>query len=346
MKNLPPLAKAGWLAIALALVFVLGWEYYLRSQGYRLSYNNNEPLWAYQRSRVYLPPDKATVFIGSSRIKFDLDIPTWEQQTGESAIQLAMEGTSPRQMLKNLGDDEAFRGKLVVDVTEDLFFSPDGQRPDAGAVKSIKYYQQESPTQKFGFQVNRLAESGFVFLESRSFSVKALLDDLHLPNRKGVFDMPQFPKKFTTVAFSRQTSFTEAFVADTALQNKVKTIWTIYGTFSKQKGVGGDTLDAIFKQVAVAVAKIKERGGNVVFVRTPSNNPELENEKIRYPRPLYWDRLLKESHCEGIHFEDYPVTAHFTCPEWSHLTPSDGRLYTAALAGILKKEKNWFTPPH
>lgn len=342
MKPILPLAKAGLLALAVAAIFLIGLELYWRGQGYELSYNNNEAQWADKRAEVYQPAEKTTVFIGSSRIKFDLDIPTWERTTGEQAVQLALEGTSPRQILNDLADDKNFRGKLVVDVTEGLFFAPDGTRPDNRANESIAYYRKISPTQRFGFQVNRLMESAFVFLDSKQFSVKALLDDLPLPPRPGVFMYPAFPKKFVTVAFNGQTTMTDAFVADTSMRNKMIGIWMRFGGSASSQGVGGDTLRGIMAGTKTAVAKIQARGGKVVFVRTPSSGGVLAAETTQYPRALYWDRLLSETGCQGIHFQDYPAMAHFECPEWSHLAVADGKAFTGELAGILK-QKNWFS---
>jgi hypothetical protein len=61
------------------------------------------------------------IFIGSSRIKFDLDIPTWESLNGEKAIQLALVGTSPDYCWKDLANDKNFSSQLVMDVPV-LFF--------------------------------------------------------------------------------------------------------------------------------------------------------------------------------------------------------------------------------
>ena len=73
--------KSLWRAAILMLVLVVlvigGWELYLRSSGVTISYDNGKELWADKRAMVYEPADKATVFLGSSRIKYDLDIPTW-----------------------------------------------------------------------------------------------------------------------------------------------------------------------------------------------------------------------------------------------------------------------------
>jgi hypothetical protein len=112
--NQHPLLKAGILTLVVVTLFLGGWEVYCRSQGFETFYDDNDALWADKRAKVYAPSDKATVFIGSSRIKFDLDIPTWEKIAGEEAIQLAIVGSSPRPVLEDLANDENFKGKLLI----------------------------------------------------------------------------------------------------------------------------------------------------------------------------------------------------------------------------------------
>jgi hypothetical protein len=64
-------------------------------------------------------------------------------------------------------------------------------------------------------------------------------------------------------------------------------------------------------------------------------------EQHMYPRKAYWDRLLVETGCKGIYFEDYPELSKLQCPEFSHLTPNDAVTYTTNLVGILEKDKGW-----
>ena len=103
------LSKAALLMLCIVVISLISWEYFWRHKGYNLGYNDDEGLWMKNRAKVYEPADKATVFIGSSRIKFDLDIPTWEKTTGEKAVQLALHGSCPRLALDNLADDENFK---------------------------------------------------------------------------------------------------------------------------------------------------------------------------------------------------------------------------------------------
>lgn len=328
--------------LLLVAVSLFAWEYSWRSKGFSLGYNDDEALWAKNLALIYQPQESSTVFIGSSRIQFDLDIPTWEKTTGEHAVQLALHGSCPRLALDNLANDEKFKGKLIIDVTESLFFSP-GE--DGEMKKRVKYVKDATPAQKASVQVGFGLESQFIFLDKDMFSLNALLTDLRIPNRKGVWPDGIFPKKFSYVNFRRQEIMTEEFTKDTSMQNQVTGLWTMWGALSKDHGVSGDTLQKIFNEIQTSVAKIKARGGQVLFIRTPSSGGYWANEPIQYPRTEYWDKLLTITRCSGIHFTEYPALKDLKCPEWSHLKRSDAILYTKGLIGILEEQK-WFTHTH
>ena len=314
---------------------------HLRNQGNKVSYDDNEALWADKRAMVYEPSDRATVFAGSSRIKYDLDISTWVALTGQQAIQLANVGSNPRLVLKDLANDENFKGKLIVDVTEGVFFSEQSFY-DWRTKKKIAYYKDRTPTQRFSFQVDHVLESQFVFLDQDNFSINAMLDNMHIPSRPGIFPGLFFPIGFTPVNFERQSYMTPEFVADTNQQNAVKGIWA-YGMLRKaDHQMSSDQLDSIFNSVKSDIDKIRARGGDVMFVRPPSSGPLKEAELKGFPRAAYWDRLLTFTRCKGIHYADYPATADLICPEWSHLCPADAVIYTKSLVKALKEEKNWF----
>jgi len=139
--------KACLFSLVIIGISLISWEYYLRNKGYQISYDDGKEFWAHERSKVYQHKDKITVFIGSSRIKYDLDSDIWMTETGERPIQLACVGSTPISVLADLAADEKFKGKLIIDVTEKLFFNFDGRpydRPNAG----IKYIEEETYAQK------------------------------------------------------------------------------------------------------------------------------------------------------------------------------------------------------
>lgn len=323
--------------MALLVVVVIGsWELYLRHTGVTISYDNGKELWADKRAMVY--ESNATVFIGSSRIKYDLDIDTWAKVTGRKAIQLAVEGTSPVPALEDFGNDARFKGKLVVDVTEGLFFSPGGAGNGNDQRENIAYYKSRTPAQRASFILNHALESGFVFLDRDFLSINAELDKLRIPNRPGVFVFPNFPKAFSYCSFDRQDKMADKFLTDTSLQHQVQQNWVFVMTMGKMASHDGPSpVPGILQSVKKAVDKIKARGGEVVFVRTPCSGPMREGEEHAFPRAKLWDALLATTHCPGIYYSDYPATAHFVCPEWSHLKPTDAVLYTQALITELPK---------
>lgn len=339
--NEKSLLKSAILTLVIVVTVVLSFEIYLRNKGVVIDYDDGPPLWSNNRAMVYEPSDKAIVFIGSSRIKYDLDQATWNSLTQVHPIQLAIEGSCPRPVLEDLANDPNFKGKLIIDVTEGLFFSmapPNMKTANA----DVKYFHDRTPAQRASFEINKVLESQFVFLNKDYFSLNAQLDGLGIQNRLGVFEMPFFPRNFSMITFGRQHYMSDEFVANTAERNHVKANWVFFAKMAMSAPpTPPKVYDEIFKKVKESINKIKARGGEVVFVRTPSSGDYYKGESIGFPRDKFWDRLLKETDCTGIHFMDYPAMDHFDCPEFSHLKLSDARVFTKSFFNELSKQKGF-----
>ncbi|ARK12752.1 hypothetical protein A6C57_21765 [Fibrella sp. ES10-3-2-2] len=338
-------AKAAWLTLGLVLAFVAGWELYWRSQHLELSYNDDESMWASKRKLIYESSPTRPVVIGSSRIKFDLDLPTWARIVGEKPIQLSIEGTSPRPILTDLGNDPDFKGILIVDVTELLFFTPDGSFPEKEAIKRVTAYPNWSLSQQASFQINKMLESNFLFLDEVNLSLNPLLNLLPIPTRPGVWGGPQFPREFMSVDQDRQTRMTDAFVASIALHNTVKKVWLDVGAHSPPTAVAGPALQTILDATKRSVDQIRARGGQVIFIRTPSQGAMWAAEKKMYPRAQYWEKLLAYTQSPGVYFEDYPALNDVYCPEWSHLAPKGAIKFTEGLIPIIAQKTGWLLGP-
>jgi len=341
MKQKRLFLKAGILAIVLVTLTVASWEMYVRQQGRGISYDDGGSLWSEKRKQVYEPIDKATVFIGSSRIKYDLDIPTWQKITGNGAIQLANVGSSPLPMLYDLADDPNFKGKLVVDVTEFLFFSNAPyvyQTPQ----QVLDYHKKETPAQKFSSVVNNVLESNLALLDKEEYSLNGLLGDLKIADRAGVYAAPNFPADFTPVTADRQSYMTDRLVKDPNMVKQVTDVWAMFGKMAATMPPITDVaIDTVIASVKASCDKIKARGGHVIFVRTPSSGPLRAMEKMAFPREKFWDKMLAVTGCEGIHFEDYNEIAHYECPEFSHLSVPQAVSFTKSFINILQ-DKGWF----
>jgi hypothetical protein len=344
--QLNSLTKAFLLTCLLVICFAVALEYYWRDRGFGTTQNDDKVLWTSKRKELDRFPENATVFIGGSRIKFDLDIPTWENLTGGKVIQLAMVGTPARPVLHHLANESDFKGNLIIDVTEGQFFTMDSSHREKSAIESLAYYKGETPAQKASASINYALESNLVFLEEGLFSLGALLNDDVVPHRPGVFTFPVFPKEFASTWENRQTFMTEKFLNDTSLQNKQTNIWKMImiGGMKRFPAMKDPETGILLAQFKKSIDKIRARGGNVLFVRPPSSGPLWETESEVYTREKYWDRILKETNTPGIHFADYPEIAHFVCPEMSHLGGKDVVTYTEHLVRILQTEKGWTFP--
>ena len=336
-----PLLKSSLLTLVLVLTFIVGWELYWRNQNLGLSFNDDESLWAHTRKEIYHSSPSRPVIIGSSRVKFGIDLATWEAATGEKPIQLALVGTAPRPLLTDLANDPNFKGTLIIGVTEGLFFTPDGSFPEREATKRVDFYPKWSLSQQISFHINRVLEPRLCFLDEQRLALRPLLTNLPIPPRPGTWGGPKFPREFSVTTFDRQDVMTDAMVADTAIQHQVQAVWLDIGAHSPKQTMPDAMLTGILNSVKKSIDQIRARGGQVVFVRMPSDGPFYEVEKMSHPREKYWDRLLSHTRTPGIYFADYPALSKYRCPEWSHLTPKDAVTFTQDFIPILQQKTGW-----
>jgi hypothetical protein len=96
-------------------------------------------------------------------------------------------------------------------------------------------------------------------------------------------------------------------------------------------------VDTQITRATAAVATLRARGVEVLFVRMPSIGPFYAMEEKVLPRARTWDVLLQRTHAPGIHFMDYPQLQGYQQPEWSHLSAPEAKRFTAALAPIVEQ---------
>lgn len=338
-----PIPSAHWRAVGLMTLLIVcaffaAWETWWRSEGYGPSYEVNKELWTLNREKVGRGQGDQTVTVGSSRILFDFDLDMWRQANpGSRPIALAIAGTGPLPVLHDLASDESFRGTLICGVTEGLFFLPPPAPPVEEAAGFVEYSHRVSPARRAGLYLSIPFESAFASLNKEDLSLTQLIRRwLPLKDRPEARLMPPLPPYFASIEFDWRNKMWERMETDPVLQQKVQQVWLPW--FLMGPPFGGPGLDGLLESVAADVARIRERGGQVVFVRSPSTGQLREIERERWPRETYWDRLLEVTGAPGIHFEDHEELMEFDCPEWSHLTRSDAVSFTRRLARIYRDE--------
>jgi len=326
------------LAVVLAAVGVGAWEAYWRGpQQYEASYRNSDSQWAEARRRVDAGERNATVFIGSSRTQFDIDLDVWEEETGVHGIQLALEGSNALPILTDIAADEDFRGLLVVGLTPPLVFLPGiGLRADA-----VQRYYDETPSQWMGNKLSYPLERTFAFytIDTKLFTV--LVRQAWWPDRPGLpFQQPEV-RKIEHMRRDRQANLWNRVEDDPEFNAIVTGTWQVILENlppPPPEDIAQAAFEALLEQVAGDVAKIRERGGEVVFIRPPSSDWFREFERQASPRDRVWEPIVGVAEAVGVHFEDYPELSDVRTPEWSHISSRDKARWTRALVHILKQQ--------
>jgi hypothetical protein len=322
------------LAALLALTLLVAWEWYWRDFGVRPSYRNSDGSWAVQRRRIDEGEGGKTVLIGSSRVLFDVQLPVWEKIAGERPIQLALEGTSAVPVLEDLADDPNFKGRLLVGVAPELFFSGFAYRG-----KAIGFYHKESPSQRIGHWISMHFLEPYLAFDDPDFALAAVVRRQEWPIRPGMRPSHAVRKLAVSDA-DRNTHMWDKVENDPEYRALMRQIWT--EDLSEPPPPDMDTpeklqkvIDAQIDRAVKAVTKLRARGVRIVFVRPPSTGFYLQWETRVMPREKTWDPLLKKTGLPGIHFQDYPQLQGFEQPEWSHIKTSDAQKFTAALTPLV-----------
>jgi hypothetical protein len=326
-------------ALIMTLLMLGAWEWHWRAFGVEPSIANSDALWATQRRRIdHGEGDGATVLIGSSRMLFDLQLPVWQQLSGTRPIQLALEGTSPMFALEDLADDPNFRnGRLLVGVAPDIFFSGFAYR---GGV--LKYTRKQSPSQRVGQWLSMHFVEPFLAFDDPDYALPTVLERQDWwPVRPGMHPRKDVRKLMVVVDEDRASHIWDKLEKDPAYAALAQSIWAQH--FEPGPGMPSPaelrkTIDEQIARAAVAVAKLRKRNVELIFVRTPSAGGYLAFEDKVFPRAKTWDMLLAKTGAPGVHFQDHPELQGFWLPEWSHLAARDAVRFTAALYRIIEHD--------
>jgi hypothetical protein len=344
VREIPHVPWRGLLAaVTLLSACALGaWELYSRAHGFAPTLNDTPDLWA--QSRAAVKPD-SLVLIGTSRMLFDMDLDVLERGLGRRPTQLAIVGSSPFPILQDLANDESFHGTVLLDIVPAMYLAPGGP-PIEASQKALHRYHTQNYSQRWGQSLAMMLEQHVAFLKQDSLTLGKLLEALPIPNRANAMIGPALPPYFYTLDQDRRARMApEAAVVGSPLQQRVSTGWLplfslppppSFIPLEKFQQMMGLAVEARFKDTAQLVAKIRQRGGKVVFLRLPVSGPLVAREEQLAPRTGTWDRLVRENNVPAIHFAEHAELSAFECPEWSHLSAPDSVEFTRRLVPHLQ----------
>jgi hypothetical protein len=334
------LKQTFFIAVLLGILSVTAWELYWRSQGLKPNLDDNKNLWANQREKLETNTDNSVVFIGSSRILYDIQLDIWREQTKTEPIMLAAQGSSPIPVFKDIIENTDFNGTLVVGVTHFLLFSTLSSKSDFISRPEflVDYHKNRTYAQRINHKLSVPLQKNLAFIRDgdeawdSDVDLKTLIKNSFEDKRAG----PLYPpfNNFEEITEDRHMKMPEIMVTDTAYANTVKHVWKtlLSGDFPPPDK---DGTMAAFEELS---KKFKDRGGNLILVRCPSSGMFKDIESKAFPREEYWEPLVEKSGAKGYNYLDYEQFQNLFLPEWSHLATKDAQFFTKELIKLMESD--------
>ena len=314
------------LAIGMALALLLSAEAFLRTQRFLPSAPDDRPMWAFERSRVYGDhPRDVIVLVGASRIRLGIDTETLRREfPGVRVVMLALNGTAPYAMLRDLTQDERFNGVVIYDLME----RSERLQTMRDAKSWVEYYHSQSLDRRY-HGLFRSAYLGRLVMFSPEFDPKGLLRDLiqkrelprpgfvqYLPDRAG-----RARPELLSHPFDEQTN-TKGFEP---LLRRART------------ESGPEEWMSFRQDVERDATKLKGRGGDVVFLRMPSSGALWVLDEQYFPKAQFWDRMAAMTSFPTVHFKTMIGAEDWELYDGSHLDHRQSARFTATLANELRR---------
>ncbi|WP_257455070.1 hypothetical protein [Archangium lipolyticum] len=321
------LGRVWWVALLAAGVLLAGAEWGWRVRGFQPSVKDTPELWSLERARASEGDGSAVVMLGSSRFQVGLVPEVLSQALGGARVmQLSISGSSSLPVLEDLAADERFRGLVLCEVSPTLFFSVEPNEVRARPASYVARHAHRTFVEDWETALRLPFQEHLVVLLS-AVQPKGVLHHL-LVNRT----LPPPPLNRTRADRHQPSHFEGVDVA--ALRHA----WERRYQDAHGRTPEAAELEALLERVSAQVERIRSRGGEVVFVRMVSSGTVRRIEDTRYPRALYWERLLERTGSQGLSFEDSPALARFECPDGSHLDSRAATGFTHLLGQELLRQ--------
>ncbi|HRA80805.1 MAG TPA: hypothetical protein PL024_04810 [Thauera sp.] len=342
------LSAAALLSFAVATAF----EVRLADLGYRPTARDSAARWLAERARASRLGEQALILIGASRIQLGLDMDALREGTGLEPVMLALDGSGSDPVLEGLSRDPTIRGTILVDYYDHAVgvFGDAAEKRQrlyeasaihAGFWQKPAEYSEELLTRMLRERLRIYADGATPIQSVQRRLLSSATSTQYLvtrPDRSRVADysLAQIPS-----AYYRRAA---RMLGGEAEQLNVRAPG-IEETLSRQVAsiapVDNTGFLASARALADMSARIRSRGGNVVFIAMPSSGMVREIETRRRPYALFWEPFMRLPGIAGVHSAYEPELKGFTCPDGSHLDMRDRVAYTHALIGVLKRKGLW-----
>lgn len=341
-----------WLALLagaalLCLVAAAAMEWRLDTLGYRPTARDSEARWQAARARAARLGERALILVGASRFQLGLDLDVLRRETGLEPVQLALDGSGGEPILAGLAKDPEIRGTVLVEYYDHAVGARGGvagdmQRRYERSAGRTRFWKRPAANAEA-----RLAEWLHERLRATSDGANPLasLRWRILPSAEARQYLITRPDRSRLADYAKVDipAFYYRRVARTLGEDVDPNAPDAGTVLARRVAALGPAAAAGFAEAArtagALAARIRARGGKVIFVAMPSSGLVREIEQRRYPRERFWERFLQEADVTGIHAAIEPGLIEFACPDGSHLDMRDRAAFSLALAAALRRHE-------
>ncbi len=320
--------KQWLLSLCLLGCLLLFSELFWRDKEFEPLVKDSQILWSSLRNQVY--GEKKIVVLGASRAYLGLDLKVLRQEFPEyDIVQLSSAGRNPNYTLKDLVDDPEFTGIILCSMRSDWLLP----RNHKGQKRLVDFYRKQffslsNLQRRLKTSIEAFLQGSLVTL-SPELRLALLLKTDFNPSPKPLY---RGPDRSARTYYSKMPPWVLKRLRKRKYKIEIK---PRQPTSSYQAA----NFERVARQDLKGLnAKLRKRGGRIVFLRFPTSGKYWESDERCFPKKRFWDKIGKWSTVPTIHFKDYPELDQFECPDTSHLDANDAPVFTKHLVHIIKQK--------
>ncbi len=300
------------------------WEYALRERDYLPSVDDSHELWSWYRAQIQ--GERSLVLLGASRMLLDIDMATLRARYDSwRVLQLGVNGRYPLLVLKDLANDQSFRGIVIISLNVEAL---EPQYRDMQGEYLDYYYQHSTLNNRLNSRIGAGLQGRLVSLHPL-LRLQTLLD---FKVRHGHLPAP----------FYVRTLADRSFVGDYRLINRENLRdYIVSGKEDKlheHPPTQAKTLLEQSQEIGEWIARIQKRGGQVILLRLPTVGGHWDLDEQFYPREQYWDPFVASTSAFALHSRDVPGVDVFEFPDTSHLDYRDSQAFTTLIFDYMEQQ--------
>jgi hypothetical protein len=247
-----------------------------------------------------------------------------ETLADRKVIQLAIPGSNPMGVLRDLAHDPEFRGDVILSLVANQIVQGPGDE-----IQYLEQFRERGGNlnNTINWVVSAKLESVSV-IKGGQVSPRAVL--INLLSGRGFPGPSHSLMRFDR---GRQLDFSKVDVPAYRAA-RIERAREIHSPWRESPLTDEDFAQGL-AELKDLVSKIQERGGKVALVRFPTTDELWDLQEELFPRARFWDSLARECDCVTVHFQDLPGLDSVYLPDTSHLDYRGKPAFTRALLRIL-----------